>query len=780
MNPWNDTALDVGARVDALMERMSTEDKIFQLASNWERDEDQVAPAPDPDAGQEGASHEVAPMENAFKVDRIGWEEATRLGLGQLTRIFGTDPVTVAEGVKRLVRSQRHVQERSAFGIPAVAHEECLTGFTAYGATVYPAAIAWGATWRPELIGEMAHAIGEDLRAVGIHQGLSPLLDVVRDYRWGRVEETCGEDPYLVGSLGTAYVKGLQSAGVMATLKHFVAYPASRAGRNHAPVPMGPRELEDMMLPSFEMAVREGGVASVMNSYSDIDGVPAGASRHLLTEVLRERWGFEGTVVSDYWSIRFLESMHRVAPTRMHAAALALKAGLDVELPETTCFAHLGEALAAGLVTEEDIDRATRRVLRQKVALGLLDPDWDPEADADPTRDLDSARNRDIARRVAEESVVLLKNDGVLPLRRSVRVAVLGPTWTDPRTFMGCYSFPNHVLTNHPDKGLGVEIRTLDAALRDIVDAEPAFVRGTDFMKGTDEEIAEAVAAAREAEVAVVTVGDIAGMFGGGTSGEGCDVVDLALPGRQGELIEAVLATGTPTVLVLVTGRPYALGEYADRCAAIVQAFMPGVEGAGAIAGVLSGAVNPSGRLPIAIPNTRGGQPGTYLVPPLGWESEGISNLDPRPLYPFGAGESYTTFALSEPEVSATSIPVEGCVEYAVTVTNTGERAGAETVQLYLEDPWAEVVRPLKQLIGFVKVDLEPGESKRVTFEVHADRFSFTGVDLARIVEPGEVLLSAGHSSEDRLEGLGVELTGERRVVGEGRVLVTPVRVEAR
>ena len=314
-------------------------------------------------------------MENAFKVGRLSWEESADGGLGQLTRVFGTDPVTVPEGVAKLVRMQRDVQSRNAFGIPALAHEECLTGFTALGATVYPAAIAWGATWRPELVQEMAGRIGEDLRAVGIHQGLSPLLDVVRDYRWGRVEETCGEDPYLVGTLGTAYVQGLQDQGVIATLKHFVAYPASKAGRNHAPVQMGRRELEDVMLPPFEMAVREGRVDSVMNSYSDIDGEPAGASRHLLTEVLRERWGFTGTVVSDYWSVRFLEAMHHVAGDPAEAAALAVRAGLDVELPETTCYAYLGRAIDEGLLTEDELDTSVRRVLAQKLCLGLLDGD---------------------------------------------------------------------------------------------------------------------------------------------------------------------------------------------------------------------------------------------------------------------------------------------------------------------------------------------------------------------------------------------------------------------
>ncbi|WP_199176370.1 beta-glucosidase [Actinomyces qiguomingii] len=791
MNTWNDTSLPDHERATALVAAMSRREKIHQLASFWEREEGAQVPAPEPvdvgdpgnveDDGEEtGASipaHQVAPMADAFTVERQGWEESAADGLGHLTRIYGTDPVSVADGVAKLARLQREVVSRNAFGIPAIVHEECLTGFTALGATVYPAAIAWGATWRPELVEQMARHIGSDLHAVGVHQGLAPLLDVVRDYRWGRVEETCGEDPYLVGTLGAAYVRGLQSQGVHATVKHFVAYPASKAGRNHAPVSMGVRELEDVMLPPFEMAVREGGVASVMNSYSDIDGEPVAASHHLLTGVLRERWGFAGTVVSDYWSVRFLQAMHHVAGDYTHAAAFAVRAGLDVELPETTCYSHLEAAVDAGLLTEAELDTAAVRVLTQKAQLGLLDAGWEPTAGVDPQRDLDSPGNRAVARAMAEESVILLKNDGVLPLAPGARLAVSGPVWEDVRSFLGCYSFPNHVLSRDGGRTTGLDIGDLPDALRAAHPGEVTFHQGTGFIDGRTEDFDAAVAAAAAAEVAVVTLGDIAGLFGGGTSGEGCDVVDLGLPGRQGELLEAVLATGTPTVLVLVTGRPYALGEYADRCAAIVQAFMPGVEGADAIAGVLTGTINPSGRLPVAIPNGRGGQPGTYLAAPLAWHADGISNLDPTPLYPFGYGLSYSTFTLTDPVISGAQMDVDGEVEYAVTVTNTSDRAGAEVVQLYLSDPVAEVVRPLKALIGFAKVDLEAGESKRVTFTVHADRTSFTGLDRRRIVEPGLILLAAGTSSEDRLAPLAVEITGVRRVVGEGRVLTTPVAV---
>ncbi len=767
MTIWHDPTRAASERARALLDDMTLEEKTFQLGSFW----------PSPRESDGVIEGDVAPMESALS-GGLSFDDAIRLGLGHITRTFGTEPVSVDDGIAALRKVQAKVVANSPHGVPAIAHEECLTGFTAYGATVYPAAIAWGATFDPDLIEEMAHAIGSDMRAVGVHQGLSPLLDVVRDYRWGRVEETIGEDPYLVGTLGTAYVRGLEAAGIVATLKHFAGYPASKGGRNHAPVPMGRRELEDVILPPFEMAVREGRTRSVMNSYSDIDGVPAGASVELLTTVLRDRWGFTGTVVSDYWSVLFLEMMHKVAADLADAGRLAITAGIDVELPGTGAYAHLADLVREGGLDEAILDRAVLRVLAQKIELGLLDADFDPASQGTPT-DLDSPRNRDIARRLAEQSVVLLANDsGTLPLTGVARAALIGPCAGDPRTFMGCYSFPNHVMGRYPGRSLGLPITPLpDALAAEFPGITWAREQGCPILEPDRSGIESAVAAARDADVAIVTVGDLAGLFGQGTSGEGCDVVDLTLPGVQAELVEAVLATGTPTVLVVISGRPYALGAFAHRCAAIVQAFMPGVEGGAAIAGVLSGRINPSGRLPIAIPNHPGGQPGTYLAPRLGWYSEGVSNLDPRPLYPFGYGLSFGAFELSDLAVSSAEMPVDGVATVSLTVRNTGDRAGADVVQLYAHDEVAQVVRPLKELIGFQKVALEPGASARVSFEVHADRFSFTGVDYRRIVEPGEVTLMAGRSSEDLALSATLALTGETRVVAEGRVLITPVTV---
>ena len=501
MASWNDTSRSTGVRAAALLAEMTIEEKASQLGSVWVRP-----------PRQDEVGGEVAPMESVFSSS--GLDQVAAGGLGHLTRIFGTEPVEVAEGVARLRAAQRRVVELNRFGIPAIAHEECLTGFTAFHATVYPAAIAWGATFDPELIGEMAQAIGEDMRAVGVHQGLSPVLDVVRDYRWGRVEETIGEDPYVVGTIGTAYVAGLQRAGIAATLKHFVGYSASRAARNHAPVPMGRRELEDVMLPSFEMALRLGGVESVMNSYSDVDNVPVAASWELLTHVLRERWGFTGTVVSDYGAIPFLHLMHHVAVDLAEAGRMALTAGLDIELPQSVAYLRLASEVREGRLDEAVLDRAVLRVLEQKIRFGLLDPDWDPEAQGDPSRDLDSPRNRDIARRVAEASVVLLANNGILPLEAPT-VALIGPVAGEPRSFMGCYAFPNHVLSRYADRGSGMPVASLAEGLAaEWPSSRIITAPGVPFLAEDRSQLAAAVEAARQADVAVVAVGDLAGMFG--------------------------------------------------------------------------------------------------------------------------------------------------------------------------------------------------------------------------------------------------------------------------
>ncbi len=776
--PWQDPAVPVPDRVAGLLARMTLDEKAAQLVGIWVR----------PAAGPDGDG--VAPMLGELDGSPASVAELVRHGVGQLTRVFGTVPLRPAAGVEALARLQARVVAASRFGIPAMAHEECLTGVAAWTATAFPTPLAWGASFDPGLVREMAAAIGQDLRALGVHQGLAPVLDVARDPRWGRVEETIGEDPYLVGMVGTGYVQGLQSAGVIATLKHFACYSASRAGRNLAPVDIGPRELADVFLPPFEMAIREGGARSVMPTYPSIDGVPATADPALLTGTLRGELGFDGVVVSDYQAILFLQTLHGVAGSPASAAGLALSAGVDVELPHPQCFgAALAEAVRAGQVPERLVDRAAARVLRQKCELGLLDPGWsrgmvDGAADGAGVRDgaaidLDPPGHRRLARLLAEESIVLLANDGqALPVGAADRLAVVGPLADDPLAFFGCYTFPRHVGVRYPDRPAGIETVSVLTALREeFPTAKISHARGCDVRSAGRSGIPAAVACARDADLVIAVVGDEAGLFGRGTSGEGCDVADLRLPGAQQDLVAALTATGRPVVLVAITGRPYALDAVAGGLAAAVQAFFPGEEGAGAIAGVLSGRVVPGGKLPIQMPSSHAAQPSTYLSAPLAGRTE-VSTVDPTPLFPFGHGLSYTTFEYADLSVEpGSTIPTDGAADIGCTVRNTGTRPGTEVVQLYLHDPVAQVSRPVRCLAGFARVALEPGQARRVTFTLHADRTAFHGRSGARIVEPGVIEVQVGSSSQDlRLTGILV-LQGTERVAGADRVLTTPVSV---
>ncbi|MEV0177827.1 glycoside hydrolase family 3 N-terminal domain-containing protein [Streptomyces sp. NPDC050625] len=754
--PWRDPALPAATRVADLLSRMTLEEKTAQLYGVW------VGAATDGEG--------VAPLQREMTAE-YDWDLLITLGLGQLTRSFGTAPVDPALGAQALARAQRRIAAAGRFGIPAVAHEECLAGFTAWGATAYPVPLAWGATFDPPLVEELGRRIGHDLRSVGVHQGLAPVLDVVRDPRWGRVEETIGEDPYLVGTIGTAYVRGLESTGIIATLKHFAGYASSAGARNLAPVRAGVREFADVTLPPFEMALREGGARSVMAAYNETDGVPASADPGLLTELLREDWGFTGTVVADYFGIGFLETLHKVAGSPAEAAHRALEAGIDIELPTLKCYGKpLVAAVRAGTVPESLVDRAARRVLLQKCELGLLDEDWQPEP-AGPI-DLDSTANRTLARRLAQESVVLLDNpDGLLPLAPDTRIAVVGPRAADALAMLGCYSFPSHVLTHHPDVPTGVDIPTLLDSLRtELPDAKVTFAEGCGVSDPDRSGFEEAVARASEADVCVAVLGDRAGLFGRGTSGEGCDVTDLQLPGVQGDFLDVLLGTGVPVVLVLLTGRPYALGRWDGRPAAVVQAFFPGEEGGPAVAGVLSGRVNPSGRLPVSVPRTPGGQPWTYLQPPLGLAGE-VSNLDPTPLYAFGHGRSYTTFTWEDFEGTAPEIGTDGSYALSLTVRNTSDREGAEVVQLYLHDPVASVTRPDVRLIGYHRLNLPPGESRRVTFHFHTDLSSFTDRSGTRVVEPGTLELRLASSSAEIRHTAHLTLTGPVRPLGPDRRL---------
>ena len=762
---WRDPTASTDDRVTDLLSRMTLREKLGQLYALWVGIDD---------GGQ------VAPHQQDFASTPPKWEEIAVFGLGQLTRPYGTTPVDPVSGAKRLALFQRRIMQEGRFGIPAMVHEECLTGLSVWQATIYPSPLCWGAGFDPGIIEEMGAQIGRSMRRLGIHQGLAPVLDVARDLRWGRVEETIGEDPYLVGTIGSAFVRGLEAAGVVSTLKHFVGYSSSRAGRNFAPVSIGGRELRDVLLPPFEMALRAG-ARSVMNAYTDIDGLPVAADPAILTNLLRRDYGFSGTVVSDYFSVSFLHSLHAVAEAPGEAAVKALSAGIDVELPTVACFADdLEDAVQQGHVEADLVDRAVRRVLAQKCELGLLDGGWRPEPPVlnGEVVDLDDGDSRGLARRLARRSIVMLANGGVLPLRPGQRVALVGPRAAHATSMLGCYSFPVHVGSRHPEKPMGVSVPTLLEALRDDpAGYDIAFEEGCPVLEGTNEGIAAAVEAAKTADICIAVLGDQAGLFGAGTSGEGCDAADLRLPGRQEELLEGLLRTGTPTVLVLLVGRPYDISRQVKRLAAVLCGFFLGEEGGGAIADVISGRVNPSGRLPISFPGRGASQPATYLAPALGQRSD-VSSVDPTPAFAFGHGLTYAPLTwLGVSSVSDGTWPTDGETQIQVALRNDSSLVSTEVVQVYLHDRVAEVARPTQQLIAAQRVELQPGASCRVVMKLHADLSSYAGTSEYRRVDPGEVELRVGASSADIRSVLALHMVGPVRYVGFDRVMQPHIEV---
>ncbi len=751
---YRDSSRPRDERVEDLLLRMTREEKVAQLGSAW--------------------VFQLTDGER-FSAERAG--ELLGTGLGHVTRISGASSLQ-AEGAAELANTiQRYLVEETRLGIPAIVHEEICSGLMSREATVFPQAIGLASTWDPSLAEGLADSIRVQMRAVGAHQGLAPVLDVCRDPRWGRTEETFGEDPYLVARMGVAFVQGLQGDslrdGVIATVKHFVGYGASDGGMNWAPAGIPPRELREVYLHPFEAAVRLGGAGSVMNAYNEIDGVLCAADHGLLTSTLRDEWGFDGCVVSDYFSIRQLAEYHRLAADGENAAAMALNAGLDLELPATDCYgAPLLQALEAGLVGDETLDGAVRRVLRAKFDVGLFEQ---PYVDASRASSVaDTPAHHDLARTIARKSLVLLKNDGVLPLAQDLRsIAVIGPNADATRNLFGDYAYPAHVesLRVVLDSGRSslstpgveaVEISPLEIdapsvveALRDRFGARVTFAQGCDVSSAATDGFDEAVGAARAAEVAIMVMGDKSGLTDDCTSGEFRDRASFDLPGVQEELVRAVVATGTPVVLVLVAGRPSASAWLHEHCRAVVMAWLPGEEGAGAIADVLSGETNPGGKLPISYPRSTGQVPVFYGHKVSGGRSHPIGDyvdLPASPLYAFGHGLSYTTFELSESQIREPTVSWNDAVVVEVTLTNTGDRAGEEVVQLYVRDPQASLTRPVLELKSFQRVELDAGGSATLTFHVPVAQLGFYDSELSYVVEPGVIDVFVGRSSVDLLE----------------------------
>ncbi len=771
--PYKNANLPIEDRVEDLLGRMSLDEKIAQLHAMWL-------------VLDENGDHRIRTDGIAGSGDAGDVFARLKHGLGQVTRPLGTRGVDPARGVRGLNRLQKFLVEETRLGIPALAHEECLSGTMARGATMFPSSLSYGATWNPELVEEVGAAIGAELRSIGCKQGLAPVLDVARDARWGRTEETFGEDPYLVGLMGAAYVKGLQGVdrGVLATLKHYVGHSFSEGGRNHAPVHLGWRELNDDFMLPFEMAVKLANAGSVMPAYHDIDNEPLHASHHLLTEVLRNEWGFDGIVVADYIGVTLLHKHHGVAADEAESAALAFSAGLDVELPGDHCAPHLNEALDRGLIDLATIDEAVKRHLREKFRTGLFEKPY--------TDDVKVAMETNeavaIARKVAEQSIAILDNDGILPLSSTANVAVIGPCADDPLALLGDYSFPVHLINSNESDDVAHVVTPL-AALRNACGEDRiSYARGCnifderstgtpvfpgDVADNTRLDIAErystrrdmfdeAVAVAKAADVAIVCVGDLSGIFQTGTVGEGSDVDTLELPGLQQELLEAIVATCTPVVVVLSSGRPYNLGGLEPQLAAQVMSFFGGQEGGRALADVLTGAVEPSGRLTLSVPRSAGAAPYFYNHK---YKSSGTPIARHfGSLYPFGHGLSYSSFEFSDLELGSEQVDIEtGNVVATFTLKNTGGRPGVAVPQLYVRDKLASLVRPVKELKGFARVDLAPGATARVSITVPTDMLNFTGAEGVRIVEPGAFDLMIGASSGDIRLQTTFTVTGKLR-----------------
>jgi beta-glucosidase len=764
---YRDAARTIAERVQDLMARMTLDEKIAQLGSCW------VYQLQD----EQGLSEDKA-------------LSLMKQGIGQITRVGGGSTLAPVDIAKMANAIQVYLVNHTRLGIPAIVHEECCSGYMALSATCFPQIIGLASTWQPELAEQMTTIIRAQMRAVGAHQGLAPVLDVARDPRWGRVEETFGEDPLFTSQMGVAYVRGLQGNGlrdgVMATGKHFLGHGISEAGMNCTPVHIGPRELRDVILMPFQAVVQEAHLASMMNAYSELDNVVVASSRAVLTDLLRGEIGFDGLVVSDYRAIVMLYNFHHVALDEAHAAYLALNAGIDVELPETKCNgAPLMQAVKSGLCPESLIDISVERILRKKFELGLFE---NPFVDADRVMTVyETPAQRQLARTIAEQSIVLLKNENdLLPLNKNIKsIAVIGPNANETRHLFGDYSHPAHVetlLEKQPElatllkcdvnsNGIvpgSVQTQTILDAIRGKVssDTKIFFAQGCAVNSADKSGFTEATKIAQRADVVILVVGDKSGLSINCTSGESRDRSDLGLPGVQQELVEAVAAVGKPTIAVLVNGRPLAIPWMVDasRIPAIVEAWLPGEEGGNAVADVLFGDVNPGGKLTMTVPRAVGQVPIFYNHKSSGghshWHTDYV-DLSVTPLFPFGYGLSYTQFEYSSLKIETTN----SHATISAQIKNVGRRAGDEVVQLYVHDVVASVPRPVKELKGFKRVHLVPGETRTVIFELPFDILAFYDDAMQLVVEPGTIEVMVGSSSQDiRLNG-SFEVTGQKRVV---------------
>jgi len=746
---YRNPKLPLEQRLSDLLSRMTLEEKVAQIEGVWENPSFMKTP-----------ESRFVDEKGTFLPDHAA--VLLKDGIGQMSR-----PSEVSHGPREEAEFtntlQKWMKENTRLGIPVMFHDECLHGHVADKGTSFPAAIGLASTWDPELLHEVFTADAAEARARGVHECLAPVLDLARDPRWGRTEETYGEDPYLVSRLGVAAIEGFQGAGptldkahVMATAKHFAVHGQPEGGTNVAPGNYSERVVQEYFLKPFEAAVKEAHVDTVMASYNEIDGIPSHSNKHLLTDILREEWGFRGVIVSDYFGIAELIRVHHVAANNDVAARMALDAGVDIELPFPDAFPGLVQQVHNGTVTEEAVTRAAASVLRAKFLAGLFD---DPYVDPSYAEKItNSPEHQKLALQAARETITLLKNENnLLPLNvaKYKHIAVIGPNAHD--LHLGGYS-------NKPGRGVsilqgiqnrvGSNAEVLYAEGTKITETEPNWdadkvVLGDPALNA--KRIADAVKVAQKADVIILALGD-----NEQTSREAWapehkgDRDDLTLLGNQDDLVKAMLATHKPVVVFLLHGRPDAITYIAENVPAIVDGWYLGQEGGTAAAEVLFGDYNPAGRLPITVPRTVGQIPDYYYQKPSA-KREYLDDTT-KPLFPFGWGLSYSTFKYANLRVTPDTIGPRGTTRVSVDVTNTSSRRGDEVVQLYIRDEVSSVTRPIKEMRGFRRISLDAGQTKTVEFALGFDELSFLNRDMHRVVEPGTFKVMVGGNSVDLIE----------------------------
>lgn len=759
---YKDSTATAEVRATDLVTRMTLEEKVGQLSTllGWKMYEK-----------TENGVQESEALQQAVTNQHIGalWGTLRADPWTQKTLKTGLDPQKAAMATNAI---QKYAIEKSRLGIPLFLAEEAMHGHMAIGTTVFPSGIGQGSTWDPEILTEMASAIAEELRAQGAHIGYGPILDLAREPRWSRVEETFGEDPYLTAQLGLGVIKGFQGENwntndnknnnrnnkVISTLKHFAAYGVSEGGHNGNAVHLGERELFQDYLYPFREAI-DFGALSVMTAYSSIDGIPSTSHHKLVQGILKDKWGFNGFVVSDLGSIEGLLGSHHVAATAEEAAALAINAGVDADLGGKGFDRALLTAVKSGKVAVNRLDKAVKRVLLLKFEMGLFEHPYVNVEDV--KQHVLTEKHVQLARKVAQKSIILLKNeDNLLPLNKNLKhIAVIGPNADVQYNQLGDYTAPQE------EENI---VTVLEGIQQKIPNAIISYAKGTAIRDTTETDIKTAVEAAKNAEVAIVVLGGSSArdfqteyletgaatvsaaedeMLSDMESGEGYDRSTLKLMGKQLELLQAVYATGTPTVLVLIKGRPLLLNWPAENIPAILDAWYPGQEGGNAITDVLFGDYNPAGRLPISVPKSVGQLPVYYDY--LGPERRHYVEGDGKPLFPFGFGLSYSTFEYKNATVNVQENVRETTVTIGFSLKNTSSVAGEEVAQLYLKDLVSSVVTPVKQLKGFKRVFLKAGEEKTLQFTLTPKDLALFNVEMKQVVEAGEFQLMIGTSSVD-------------------------------